>query len=302
MWQKKVPNPTEFDRFSPFCSMKPRTLVKPVKTAFTLIELLVVIAIIAILAAMLLPALARAKAQAKQTSCINDLREIGLGIAMYVNDAKGYPGDYDASHGSYVWMTRVLTYVGNDRMAFACPAAPPDAAWETNINKTLGGSDENGVFNAWEVTPNTRFSVGYNDWGVNLVNKPQLGLGGDVSGGYYQGLVKDSDVLAPARMIMLACTRALPVNQDGGSWEANLDPTDTASSTQGQLPSNRHNYKTDIACCDGHVEIALRNSVIDPSPDSLWRPRWNNDNKAHEEVSWPVISPSSTAYRLDPSY
>ena len=112
------------------------------RRGFTLIELLVVIAIIAILAAILFPVFARARAKARQTSCLSNLKQIGLAVNMYAQDyderlpflwwntnnaarpIDGWPGQT----ANYItWAEQTYPYVKNTQL-FQCPDDPISTA------------------------------------------------------------------------------------------------------------------------------------------------------------------------------
>jgi len=105
------------------------------QAGFTLIELLVVIAIIAILAAILFPVFARAREKARQSSCLNNVKQIALAFAMYTQDYDEMcvgriiytPGTvyrpYYQANGTYLsWQDLLYPYVMN-RQVFVCPSA-----------------------------------------------------------------------------------------------------------------------------------------------------------------------------------
>ena len=237
---------------------------RPSRRGFTLIELLVVIAIIGILAAILFPAFARARENARRSSCQSNLKQIGLGIAQYTQD-------YDermpyAAHNlewyegrGTGWMDDLQPYVKSTQL-FTCPSmkfggnvapfdgtASPAQAWGS-YTANLAYMDEDDI--------NTGFTR-------HPFSKHTSGLFPAVSIARFD---------APATTVMVSDGLGHPflLMQGAGSGEIKPSTTDTGEvpslsqagvNGQNGIPA-RHLETTNVLYCDGHVKALKLDSLM----------------------------------------
>jgi prepilin-type processing-associated H-X9-DG protein/prepilin-type N-terminal cleavage/methylation domain-containing protein len=259
------------------------------RTAFTLTELLVVIAIIGTLAAIMLPALTRAMWRARLIHCVNNVRQLGLGLHQFADDNLAYPL---MSHPEFNSNNIVVHF----------------NTWEESIQPQLGKINP-GWFqqNVW-TCPGVRSkgalkggfaSYGYNAFGFSApgiqMSSKSFGLGGHTvtlmnTSGHTISMpkvvntpVKAGEVASPSEMMAIADGFEGSGDQlyAGQSlfWRESIFSGGFFNTT---TVNARHQGKANVVFCDGHVESPTLKFLFEDTADAALS-RWNRDHLPHRD-------------------
>jgi prepilin-type processing-associated H-X9-DG protein/prepilin-type N-terminal cleavage/methylation domain-containing protein len=244
--------------------------------AFTLVELFAVIAILAILVSLTLAFLAKAHAKAHASQCAQNLKQLGLGLATFVQTHHAYPfeitppnlkGEYPEHRtfwGSAIMDGQVTSFTANEPGPFNCPSGSKPADW----------------------APGEGFSdYGYNTHGqIGPNGEGNLGLGGAAaSDGSQVRPVPEADIVSPASMF--AISDSAVGNRDGLNDGLHIISRTAQALRRPNAEARvlrRHDGRLQTLFCDGHVESVPVSRVFkSQAPVDL--ASWNRDNLAHAE-------------------
>ena len=235
---------------------------KSAKTAFTLIELLVVIAIIAILAAILFPVFARARENARRSSCSSNLKQIGLGIVQYTQDydeklppvvrdlaaGEGATNKFETDYT--IWADVFQPYVKSLQL-FMCPS-------NSKANAPIPGPKTNSTI----ILSYSATQQGQNN-GV-------LGAFGGGGAGYED--ITLADVNEPSSTFMVA--EGTPSQFATNTVGYNVWPSNDTGNAFGRVPNPLHLETSNYLYADGHVKslrVTAANATINGIAEYYWR-------------------------------